>query len=118
MISRGVIVWLAIAIVTGVCLFLVKYQVRQLEEKLLTLNQRVLRNQDATHILRAEWAHLNDIARIETLNAKFLKLQPMATAQMGSIDALPVRRTPAPPPPAPPARFDSIDQLLQNGGNQ
>ena len=118
MISRGVIVWLAIAIITGVGLFLVKYQVRQLEEKLLTLNQRVLRNQDATHILRAEWAHLNDIARIEALNARFLKLQPMTTAQIGSIDALPIRRQPAPQPPAPPAKFDSIDQLLQSGGGQ
>jgi hypothetical protein len=118
MISRGVIVWLAIAIVTGVCLFLVKYQVRQLEEKLLTLNQRVVRNQDATHILKAEWAHLNDIARIEQLSGKYLRLQPMTTAQMGSIDALPIRREPIAPPPAPPAKFDSIDQLLQNGGSQ
>ncbi len=145
MISRGVIVWLGIAIVTGICLFLVKYQVRQLEEKLLALNQRVVANQDATHILRAEWAHLNDIARIEELSGKFLKLQPMTTAQLGSIDAIAMRRDPPPSsntPPLPiaavpipgatntpmaanappaatvPARFDSIDQLLQHGGAQ
>jgi hypothetical protein len=42
----------------------------------------------------------------------------MTTAQMGSIDALPIRREPIAPPPAPPAKFDSIDQLLQNGGSQ
>jgi hypothetical protein len=149
MISRGVIVWLGIAIVTGICLFLVKYQVRQLEEKLLALNERVVANQDATHILKAEWAHLNDIARIEELSGKFLKLQPMTTAQLGSIDAIPMRRDPpqlpvaamvsgaaptsatptsaattanipssANPAPTAPARFDSIDQLLQHGGAQ
>jgi len=122
MISRGVIVWLGIAIVTGICLFLVKYQVRQLEEKLLALNDRVVANQDATHILKAEWAHLNDIARIDELSGKFLKLQPMTTAQLGSIDALPMRPPPAivAPPvastPGPASRYDSIDQLLQNGG--
>ncbi len=121
MISRGVIVWLAIAIVTGICLFLVKYQVRQLEEKLLALNQRVVVNQDATHILKAEWAHLNDIARIDALSGKYLKLQPMTTAQLGSIDAIAIRRQTPPPAPiaaVPPSRFESIDQLLQNGGAQ
>jgi hypothetical protein len=116
MISRGVIVWLGIAVVMGVCLFLVKYQVRQLEEKLLSLNQRVVRNQEATHILKAEWAHLNDIARIDQLSARYLKLQPMTTAQMGSIDALPVRRAPPPPTPVAPPRFNTIDQLLSGVG--
>ena len=93
MISRGVVVWLGIAIVTGICLFLVKYQVRQLEERLLALNERVVANQDATHILKAEWANLNDIGRIDQLSVKFLKLQPMSTAQLGTVDSLPMRRS-------------------------
>lgn len=102
MISRGVVVWLGIAIVTGICLFLVKYQVRQLEERLLALNERVVANQDATHILKAEWANLNDIGRIDQLSVKFLKLQPMSTAQLGTVDSLPMRREPLAPPAMPP----------------
>ncbi len=103
MISRGVVVWLGIAIFTGICLFLVKYQVRQLEERLLALNERVVANQDATHILKAEWANLNDIGRIDQLSVKFLKLQPMSTAQLGTVESLPMRREPLAPPAMPQA---------------
>lgn len=102
MISRGVVIWLGIAILTGIGLFLVKYQVRELEENLLDINRKVVANQEATHILKAEWAHLNDAARIERLNARYLSLQPVMPAQLGRIEALPMRPPKAEPQPAEP----------------
>lgn len=91
MISRGVIVWLGIAILTGIGLFLVKYEVRALEAKLLEINRKVVADQEATHILKAEWAHLNDASRIEQLSARYLSLQPITPAQLGRIETLPMR---------------------------
>lgn len=127
MISRGVVIWLGIAILTGIGLFLVKYQVRALEEKLLETNRQVIANQEATHILKAEWANLNEASRIEQLNARYLGLQPIAPAQLGRIEALPMR--PARPEQQPvasaapaPAAYGSIGDLLKatnaGGGGQ
>ncbi|MGE0153999.1 MAG: hypothetical protein AB7R90_15390 [Reyranellaceae bacterium] len=117
MISRGVVIWLGIAILTGIGLFLVKYEVRALEEKLLALNRQVVENQEATHILKAEWAHLNEASRIEQLNERYLWLQPIAPAQLGRIDALPMRPPPVEPQPVasanPAGGYGSIDDLLK-----
>lgn len=130
MISRGVVIWLGIAILTGIGLFLVKYQVRALEEKLLDTNRQVIANQEATHILKAEWANLNEASRIEQLNARYLGLQPIAPAQLGRIEALPMRpiRTESPKveqqpvASAAPAPYGSIGDLLKatnaGGGGQ
>lgn len=114
MISRGVLVWLGIAILTGIGLFLIKYQVRDLEEHLMDLNRRIVDNQESTRILKAEWANLNDLERIEKLSDKYLKLQPVATSQLGTIDALPFRQQAAPDAVAGTPRFDSIGQLLKH----
>lgn len=98
MISRGVVIWLGIAILTGIGLFLVKYEVRALEAKLLEINRKIVADQEATHILKAEWAHLNDASRIEQLNARYLSLQPIVPAQLGRIEALPMRPARVEPP--------------------
>lgn len=94
MISRGVLVWLVIAIFTGIGLFLVKYEVRALEERLSSLNRQIIDHQEATHVLKAEWSHLNELARLDALNGRYLKLQPMTPSQFGTIADLPMRRDP------------------------
>ena len=112
MISRGVIVWLGIAILTGIGLFLVKYEVRALEETLLGINRQVVANQEATHILKAEWAHLNDVRHIEALNHRYLTLQPVSPLQLRRVDALPMRPEKVEQPVAASA-YGSIDELLR-----
>jgi cell division protein FtsL len=116
MISRGVIIWLGIAILTGIGLFMVKYQVRALEAQLLEINRKVVANQEATHILKAEWAHLNDATRIEQLNARYLSLQPITPAQLGRIDTIPMRPAKIEQPIATVSAttgFGSIEDLLK-----
>jgi hypothetical protein len=112
MISRGVVIWLGIAILTGIGLFLVKYQVRALEAQLLEINRKVVANQDATHILKAEWGHLNDATRIEQLNARYLHLQPITPAQLGRIEMLPLR-PPKIEQPLAQSGYGSIGDLLK-----
>jgi cell division protein FtsL len=54
----------------------VKYKVQDLEEKIDRTNQKIIESQQATHILKVEWAHLNEAERIEKLAQKHLKLEP------------------------------------------
>ena len=82
MIHRGLLFWSVAAVATAVGLFTVKYKVQDLEEKIDRTNQKIIESQQATHILRVEWAHLNEAERIERLAQKHLKLEP-ASHQAG-----------------------------------
>lgn len=92
MINRGVVFWIVAAIFTGIGLFVVKYHERRLEERLEALNRQIVENQRATNILRVEWAHLGEVNRIEALNAKYIRLQPITMRQIGAINQIPPRR--------------------------
>ena len=76
MIHRGLLFWSVAAVATAVGLFTVKYKVQDLEEKIDRTNQKIIESQQATHILRVEWAHLNEAERIERLAIKHLNLEP------------------------------------------
>ena len=92
MINRGLLFWIAVGVATGIGLFLVKYRVAQLEDRLEALNREIVDSQRTTQILRVEWAHLNEIARIERLNDKYLQLQPLTRGQTVGIDSISLRR--------------------------
>src|SRR5207248_2997534 len=105
MIHRGLLFWSATAVATAVGLFAVKYKVQDLEEKIDRTNQKIVESQQATHILRIEWAHLNEAERIERLARKDLKLEPASISQVIRLDALKTmpsqqrRDAPLPSPP-------------------
>ena len=65
MIHRGLVFWSVAAVATAVGLFTVKYKVQDLEERIDRTNHKIVESQQATHILRVEWAHLNEAERIE-----------------------------------------------------
>ena len=107
MIHRGLVFWSMAAVATAIGLFTVKYKVADLEEKIDRTNQKIVESQQATHILRVEWAHLNEAERIEKLAIKHLKLEPASIKQVVRLDSLkppadsqPPRRDP--PLPSPP----------------
>ena len=88
MIHRGLLFWSIAAVATAVGLFTVKYKVQDLEEKIDRTNQKIIQSQQATHILRVEWAHLNEAERIERLAQKHLKLEPASIKQVVRLDSL------------------------------
>jgi hypothetical protein len=110
-----------IAAAIGVGLYFVKHEVKEQEARLNELNQEIQRNQEAIHILKAEWSYLNDPARLRQLSEKFLSMRVMGPSQITSLT--PARREPTataavpavkPPagtvrvdPPKPPARPDA-----------
>lgn len=89
-------IWLSLLLVVGLGfgLFQLKYQVQGLEQKLTRINRDILQNEEAIHVLKAEWSYLNKLDRIEAEARKHLDLQPFTGKQYGSIDDLPMRADP------------------------
>jgi len=88
MIHRGLLFWSVAAVATAVGLFSVKYKVQDLEEQIDRTNQKIIESQQATHILKIEWAHLNEAERIERLAQKYLNLQQASIGQVARLDTL------------------------------
>jgi cell division protein FtsL len=78
-----------LAIGLALVLFSIKYQVQDLKDELSEVNQQIVAEQRALHILHAEWSHLTDPQRLMRLSSKHLDLQPLLPEQLGSFAALP-----------------------------
>lgn len=75
----------------GVGLFHMTYQVREMEEQLAGLNRDILTEQEAIHVLKAEWSYLTRPDRLETLNLRFLQLGGMGEERILRVSDLPFR---------------------------
>ncbi len=91
MMKRATLVWLLMAAAAGAGLFLMKYEMRALEDQLAGLNRGIVRNQEALHVLRAEWGYLNRPVRLEKLGRRLLRLEPIRPDQTGRISEIPMR---------------------------
>jgi cell division protein FtsL len=103
------VLWLVLVAFVGFGMFKVKYEVMDLEDELARTNRAIVADQDAIHVLKAEWAYLSQPSRLAELSKRHLDLVPLGTAQLGQINAIPLRPTAvplagaAPATPAPPA---------------
>jgi len=103
----------ALSIFAGGALFSVAFEVSELDDRLIALNEEITRDRDAIHVLRAEWSYLNQPERLESLSRRYLDLQPLKGSQFSEIAALPMRPLPgivpaaAPPEEAAPAEPDT-----------
>ena len=88
---RVTILWFLIAACLGVALFMVKYEVQDREEKLAALHREILANQEAVHVLEAEWSYLNRPSNLEAMVRRHLDLVPLDTSRLGQIEQLPIR---------------------------
>lgn len=91
----GTILWTLLAVGVGVVLFVVKYEVKDLEHRLAGLNTQIHSNQETIHILRAEWSYLNDPVRLRALSEKHLGMKPVTPNQVATLDTLPKDGIPA-----------------------
>jgi hypothetical protein len=103
MIRLTTLIWLALASLAGVGLFHVKYRVQSLEQDLGQINRQILRDQEAVHVLGAEWSLLNEPARLADMSRRHLELTPFTAAQLGHFSDLPDRVAPDPATPGNPA---------------
>lgn len=74
----------------GIGLFFIKHEVKEQEARLSELNQEIQRNQEVTHVLKAEWSYLNDPARLRALSEKFLSMKVMGPSQIATLNSLPI----------------------------
>ena len=126
MIHRGLLFWSIAAIATAIGLFAVKYKVQDLEEQIDRTNQKIIESQQATHILKVEWAHLNEAERIERLAQKHLKLEPAGIKQVARLDTLkqdnskqdPNQQRRDPPLPSPPRTGSDVPSSSLPGGGR
>lgn len=85
-------VWIMLAVSTGYTLFHITFEVEALEAELSRLNSQIVKEQEAVHVLEAEWAYLNRPERIEKLSENLLPmLQRVEPAQVMRIDDIPKR---------------------------
>ena len=82
---------LVLAGVLSLALFALKYQVQDLEDALVTLNRPIFADEEAIHVLRAEWSHLNDPRRLRSLARRHLGMKPVTPNQLATIADLPPR---------------------------
>jgi len=87
MISRGMILWLVVVGAAGYAMYQIKYEVVALEERLAARQAEVMATQESIHVLRAEWAYLNEPRRIAALAERHLDLTPIGSEHLVSFDA-------------------------------
>ena len=75
----------------ALALFSVKYKVQDMEKELSQLNRSTIEDRDAIRVLKAEWSHLNNSARLRVLAGRHLGMKPLMPEQMGTLDDIPYR---------------------------
>lgn len=74
----------------------VKYETREMDQRVAALRLDIRKERDAIAILRAEWSHLNRPERVERLARKHLGLKPVLARQVFTVEQLAAARTGAP----------------------
>lgn len=88
----------------GLGLFQLKYKVMSLEHEHKKIKRSIQSARESIHVLKAEWAHLNDPKRLQMLSQKHLDIHPISAKQMVSLKTVAG-------PDADLARFE-LDQLV------
>lgn len=85
-----ILCWLVAGSVTALTLFQIKQEVRVLEEEIAATQRTLLEDQEAVHVLEAEWSYLNAPARIAALAERHLGLAPIPAERVIGFDDLPL----------------------------
>ena len=84
--------WVLAGSVTALTLFQIKQEVTELEAEIKGVHRDILRDQEAIHVLEAEWSYLNNPARIASLAERHLKLGPIPAERIIGFADLPLPR--------------------------
>ena len=85
-----IVCWVLAGSVTALTLFQIKQEVTELEAEIKTVHREILRDQEAIHVLEAEWSYLNNPARIATLAERHLQLGPIPAERVIGFADLPI----------------------------
>lgn len=82
---------LLLALLSGISLFVLKYQVKEQEEILKTIHREILKNKREIHMLEAEWAHLNDPQRLLDLVVAQTDWKTISAKQIATLTDIPMK---------------------------
>jgi hypothetical protein len=94
----------------AVHVYKIKFDAAVQAEEVAKIRRDIRREREAIALLRAEWAKLDNPARIQALAYRHLKLRPVEGTQFDDIGRLPQR----PPPIVPLDAPDAIAALIEN----
>ncbi len=77
MIRRSTFFSATLAASMGLALFVVKYQVQDLEDQLTLIDREIVSERQTLHVLKAEWSHLNEPERLRELATRHLGMVPL-----------------------------------------
>ena len=82
---RPTLLFVAITAGVGLCLFQLKYQVMNLEKDHNRIRKTIRETNESIHVLKAEWAYLNDPRRLQDLCERHLTISPIKGSQLVSL---------------------------------
>jgi cell division protein FtsL len=100
----------ALLVVAAAYVYEIKFESTLRAERIAKMRGDLQRERDAIAALRAEWATLDNPARIQGLARRHLTLQPAEATQYDPFDRLPER----PPVVVQPEAADSIAKMIEN----
>ena len=101
---------IAALVVAAVYVYRIKFESTRQAERVAKLQTEIRRERDAIARLRAEWAKLENPARIQGLTHRHLELNLIDPRQYDRLDKLPER----PPDLVPPDSADPIGVLIES----
>jgi hypothetical protein len=101
---------LVLLVVAAAYVYQIKFESTLRAERVAKMHADVRRERNAIAALRAEWAALENPARIQGLVRRHLPLRPVEATQFDSLDRLPER----PPLAMQPVREDAIATLIED----
>jgi cell division protein FtsL len=104
------LVVIAALIVAAAYVYKIKFDSTVQAERLAKVRREIHKERDAIALLRAEWAKLDNPARIEELANRHLQLRSVQSSQFGDFAKLP----PRPPQLVPPDSADAIAALIES----
>jgi hypothetical protein len=101
-------------VAAAIWVYKIKFDATVQAERIAVIRHEIKRERDQIASLRAEWAKLDNPARIEGLAKRHLKLKQLDTAQYETFDRLPMRPVEAVPLPA----DDPIAGIIENADSE
>jgi hypothetical protein len=94
MIRPATLISFALALGLGFGLFKVKYAVQGEEQQLVAIEDQIVNDRNAIHILNAEWSQETQPDKLGAMAERHLALAPVKPANLGTYDTLPLRDAP------------------------
>ena len=102
---------LVLLVAAAAYVYEIKFESTLRAERVAKMRGDVQRERDAIAALRAEWATLENPARLQGLARRHLRLRPPSSAQYDSLDRLPERPPMVVQPPPIDAIADKIEDM-------